>query len=132
MSIGETKNLFSKRPGTMKRRSRNRGLRLESLEDRKLMTAVTELGGTAIMDPADCPNIVGNLDVEEGVIWGQTIAKSAVGKAENTHASNDLHNNGAFLPWHRGYLTSAKNLGTDSYTENDDRGYAENDNTEKN
>lgn len=83
----------------------NRRLGMELLEDRKLMTVMTEF-----VDLVE-PDQIGSEH------WPEPAAEIAVEEMRSRRLS--LHNNGAFLPWHRGYIkstmdTPAEDAGTNS------------------
>lgn len=83
----------------------NRRLGMELLEDRKLMTVMAEF-----VDLVE-PDQIGSEH------WPEPAAEIAVEEMRSRRLS--LHNNGAFLPWHRGYIkstmdTPAEDAGTNS------------------
>ncbi len=85
--------------------TKNRRLAMELLEDRKLMTVMTEF-----VDLVE-PDQIGSEH------WPEPAAEIAVEEMRSRRLS--LHNNGAFLPWHRGYIkstmdTPAEDAGTTS------------------
>jgi len=74
---------------------------MESLEDRKLMTVMTEFVELSRPDQIGSEH------------WPEPAAEVAVEKLIPSRL--DLHNNGAFLPWHRGYMKSAVDVGRNDF-----------------
>lgn len=86
----------------------SRKLGMEYLEDRKLMTVMTEF--VDLVEPVQ----IGSEH------WPEPAAEIAVEEMGSRRLS--LHNNGAFLPWHRGYIKSTMETVADDAVSTSDSG----------